>query len=229
MTAEAMYTSDEYLKENPTWHTEDSPWKAKQILKIIGKNELQPKSICEIGCGAGEILRQMFLQMSNDISFAGYEISSNAFELCKQREADRLSYKLANLLEDTSAFFDIVMAIDVFEHVEDCFGFLRSLKGKGIYKIFHIPLEMNIHGVLRPSRMLFARKKVGHIHYFCKDTALAILKDVGYEIIDYFYTAGSVELSGMSPVNILRRIGFRIAPDLTVRTFGGYSLMVLTK
>jgi len=61
MAAEEMYRSNEYLKNNPTWHVEDSPWKAKQILKIIGNNNLQPNSICEIGCGAGEILHQLFL------------------------------------------------------------------------------------------------------------------------------------------------------------------------
>lgn len=30
--------NSEYLKKNPSWHTEDSPWKARQILKIIERN-----------------------------------------------------------------------------------------------------------------------------------------------------------------------------------------------
>ncbi|MCL2218601.1 MAG: class I SAM-dependent methyltransferase [Chitinispirillia bacterium] len=229
MTSEKIYTSNEYLENNPTWHIEDSPWKAKQILKAIKRNSLQPNSICEIGCGAGEVLRQLFLQMNNNISFVGYEISPDAFELCEQRKTDRLNYKLANLFEDTSTCYDIVMAIDVIEHVEDCFAFLRELRKKGTYKIFHIPLEITVHSVLRPSRFLFARKKVGHIHYFLKDTALATLKDTGYEIIDYFYTHNAVELSGLTPVNLIRRAGYKIAPNLTVEMFGGYSLMVLAK
>ena len=72
MSAEEMYISNEYLEKNPTWHVEDSPWKAKQILRIIENNNLQPNSICEIGCGGGEILHQLFLQMNNNISFIGY-------------------------------------------------------------------------------------------------------------------------------------------------------------
>jgi hypothetical protein len=36
MAAEEMYTSSEYLENNPTWHLEDSLWKARQILKIRG-------------------------------------------------------------------------------------------------------------------------------------------------------------------------------------------------
>ena len=38
------------------WHEEDSPWKAKNIYKILEKNNLSPKSVCEIGCGSGEVL-----------------------------------------------------------------------------------------------------------------------------------------------------------------------------
>jgi 2-polyprenyl-3-methyl-5-hydroxy-6-metoxy-1,4-benzoquinol methylase len=233
MAAEEKYTSKEYLKNNPTWHVEDSPWKARQILKIIEKNGLNPNSIAEVGCGAGEILRQMFLQMNNNISFAGYEISPHAFELCGQRTSDRLEYKLENLLEKNGVHYSIVMAIDVMEHVEDYFGFLRNIRKKGEYKIFHIPLDMTVQTVFRMSPILKIREKVGHIHYFLKDTALAALKDTGYEIIDWFYTPGALDLSGRTfkakLLKMPRKIGFKINRDLTVRLLGGYSLMVLAK
>ena len=230
---EKFYETDEYLGTNPTWHAEDSPWKARQILKIIQKNDLQPDSICEIGCGAGEILNQLFLQMRDNVSFVGYEISPYAFKLCEQKAKNRLDYKLENLFEDTSAYYDIVMAIDVFEHVEDYFGFLRNLREKGKYKIFHIPLDMSVQNVLRNSTMLKSREEVGHIHYFSKDTALAALRETGYDIIDYFYTPSVIELSTKSFKSFLmklpRRVGFKINKDWAVRILGGYSLMVLTK
>ena len=229
---EKFYVTDEYLDTNPTWHAEDSPWKAGQILKVIQKNNLQPGSICEIGCGAGEILNQLFLQMHDNVSFVGYEISPYAFKLCQQKAKDRLDYKLKNLFDDTSAHYDIVMAIDVIEHVEDYFGFLRNLREKGTYKIFHIPLDMSVQNVLRNSTMLKGRKEVGHIHYFSKDTALAALRETGYEIIDYFYTPSVIVLSTSfksSLMKLPRKVGFKINKDLAVRILGGYSLMVLTK
>ena len=233
MLAEEMYKSNEYLKNNPTWHIEDSPWKAKQILKIMGKNNLKPNSICEIGCGAGEILHQLFLQMNNNITFVGYEISPDAFKLCSQRKSNRLDYKLADLFEDISAYYDIIMAIDVMEHIEDYFSFLRNLKKKGAYKILHIPLDMSVQTVLRMSPIINSRKKVGHIHSFAKETALETLKDTGYEIIDCFYTPGALELPGKSIKSRLlklpRKIGYKINQNLTVRILGGYSLMVLAK
>jgi len=232
MSSIKKYTTEEYLKDNPTWHVQDSPWKAKKILNCIEKNNLQPNSIAEIGCGAGEILRQLYLQMKDSTTFVGYEISPHAFEMCRQRQAERLDYKQDNLFDDPAAYYDIVMAIDVFEHVEDYFGFLRALREKGEYKIFHIPLDMSVQTVLRMSPILERREKVGHIHCFSKDTALATLKDIGYEIIDYFYTSISLDQSSEWKSVLLklpRKIGFKLNKDLTVRILGGYSLLVLAK
>ena len=186
-----IYEDGTYLANNPGWHEEDSPWKAKQIRNIIKKNSLNPRTICEVGCGAGEILNQLSDLYAGDRENFGYEISPQAFELCHKKSKPNLTFILADLLNDDAAHFDIVMAIDVFEHVEDYFGFLRILKEKAEYKIFHIPLGLSVQTVLRSSPIIKGRKSVGHIHYFTKETALETLKDAGYSIIDYFYTRGS--------------------------------------
>ncbi len=228
-----IYTTDEYFEKNPTWHIEDSSWKAKNILKIIKDNKLKPRSICEVGCGAGEILNQLCLQMPDDVFFTGYEISPKAFEMCEKIKRERIHFYLKNLFEDEKAFFDIVKAIDVLEHVEDYLGFLRKLRGKGTYKIFHIPLDLSVQAVLRGSPLLKARRDVGHIHYFTKKTAIAALTDTGYEILDYFYTGCSIDLPPKSFKSLLARIPrkffYSLNKDITVRIMGGYSLLVLAK
>jgi len=227
---EGIYANGEYLEKNPTWHIEDSPWKAKQILKIIEKNRLNPNSICEVGCGAGEILNQLCNQMPDNVSFAGYEVSPQAFNLCQQRKNHRLQFHLKDLLQDDKAFFDIVLAVDVFEHIEDYFSFLRNLRKKGEYKIFHIPLEISVGMVLKGSVILKTRETYGHIHYFTKETALATLKDTGYEILDHFYTATSLDLPNQSlPLWLPRKIMYTFNKDMAVRILGGFSLIVLTK
>jgi cyclopropane fatty-acyl-phospholipid synthase-like methyltransferase len=229
-----IYIHGEYLKKNPTWHMEDSSWKAKQLLKIIERNHLKPTSICEVGCGAGEILNQLYLHMPKDITFTGYEISPQAFKLCQARTRDRLQFNLSDLLQDKEAFFDIVLAMDVLEHIEDFFGFLRNLREKGQYKIFHIPLDISVQSVLR-NKLLTKREHSGHIHYFTKDTAMAVLKDTDYEIIDSFYTGSSIDTDILNKqfksllARLPRKLMFKLNEDLTVRMLGGYSLMILVK
>ncbi len=47
-------TRGHYLENNPSWHIEDSPWKARQILRMLKKNKISPGTVCEIGCSVGE-------------------------------------------------------------------------------------------------------------------------------------------------------------------------------
>ena len=231
--SEEMYKQGEYLEKNPTWHIEDSPWKAEQLIRIITRNHLQPTSICEVGCGAGEILNQLYYQLPQNIKFTGYEISPQAYALCQKRVKERMQFYLKNLVDDKEAFFDLVIAIDLIEHIENCFGFLRDLHKKAEYKIIHIPLELSVQTVLRSKPIIKSRQYVGHIHYFTKETAMAILEDTDYKVLDYFYTGSSIDL----PVNsfrtlfarLPRKIVYKMSKDIAVRLFGGYSLMILAK
>lgn len=231
-TQETIYSQGQYFENNPTWHEEDGAWKADKILDIVKGNKLTPTSICEIGCGSGEILYCLY----NDFNLSelvGYEISPQAFKICKPKEKERLKFHLGNLLKLETPLFDLLLCIDVFEHVDDYMGFLRNLKNRSRYFIFHIPLDMFVLSVLRSEPILQARSKVGHLHYFSKETALCTLADCGYRVIDHFYTAGALELKSKSLktslANLPRVVLYKINPDFSVRLLGGYSLMVLAE
>ncbi len=74
MKTEKLYIGDEYLELNPNWHREDAPWKANLVAAILKNHQIQPDSICEVGCGAGDILR--CLRASFPLtSLFGYDIS----------------------------------------------------------------------------------------------------------------------------------------------------------
>lgn len=231
--ANKIYTekNSEYLKNNPTWHIEDSPWKANQILKMLKKHPLKLQSVAEIGCGAGEILNQLHKSMSKDVVFSGFDISQDAINFAKQREKERLNYTHGNLLE-LDHKFDLLLMMDVFEHVDDYLGFIKASKTKATHTIFHIPLDMSVQMILR-NKLIDVRKSVGHIHYFMKDTALATLEDCGYEITDYFYTPGMLELPKKtlaSKIGYLpRKILYMMNKDFAAKTIGGFALLVLAK
>ncbi len=225
-----IYSDGTYLNNNKTWHVEDSPWKAGQIAKILRRNNLDPGKVCEVGCGAGEILKQLS-DLYPHATFVGYELSAQAFALCKGRESDKVRYRLGSPL-DEEAFYDCLLCIDVFEHVEDYVGFLRGLKGKSSYKVFHIPLDISVLDVLRSS-LMDKRRIVGHLHYFTRETALATLTDCSYEIVDSFYTTSFSDLPSRTfkakLARLPRKILFWLSPHLAVKVLGGCSLLVLAK
>lgn len=230
----SIYTNGEYLRRNPTWDEEDSPWKAEQISKMISRNNLSYRSVCEVGCGAGGILQQLSLLLSKDVVFDGYEISPQAYEIAKLKEEERLRFHLEDLLTAGTERYDILLVIDVFEHVPDYIGFIQACGSRAKYKIYHIPLDVHVSSVLRSS-LTNARDSVGHLHYFTAETALATLRDSGQKILDVCYTDGGIALQKIHPstkrmlANILRRILSKFSVGLTARLLGGYSLLVLAE
>ena len=228
----SIYQTGEYVERNPTYHVEDSSWKARHILRVIQKNSLQPRTICEIGCGAGEILKQLQSWLPADTEFFGYDISPQALELCRERENERLHFHCEDLIKVDTPSFDLLLCIDVFEHVQDYIGFLRDLRRKAHYKIFHIPLDMSAQWVMRGRPILLERTQAGHLHYFMKDTALGALRDTGYEVLDWTYTPGAIDNPRSIKARLAswpRRLLMSLSRDFTVRLLGVYSLLVLAK
>jgi cyclopropane fatty-acyl-phospholipid synthase-like methyltransferase len=227
-----VYVNGEYLKTNPGWHMDESPFKVNQILRMIAKNRLQPKTICDVGCGAGEVLKLLHEKMDDACVFRGYDISPQAVEMSRSRANERVQFTLGDVSQEEGVFFDLMLVLDVIEHVEDYFGLLTAIRPKSELKIFHIPLDLSVQTVLRKRGLLKRRDLHRHLHYFTKETALETLKDTGYELLDYFFTSHSIDCGqeiGQKIVRLPRKACFAIHQDLTVRVLGGYSLLALVK
>lgn len=229
---QTIYQTEAYADLNPSWHEEDSPWKARQIETILSNNAVAFDKACEVGCGTGEILFNL-AKTYPAARFHGYEISPHAYQRAKYKETDKVTFFFGDFAVKGASDYDLLVIADVIEHVEDYIAFIKALRGKGRYKVFHIPLDLSVQSLLRAWPIATLRKNVGHLHYFFKDTALATLEDCGYRVIDHTYTASRLELPNQAMssrfMRLPRRLCFSLAPDLTVRMLGGYSLMVLAE
>ncbi len=229
-TPSTMYETGEYLANNAEWHIGDSSFKAAQVKTILDRNGIKPASFVEVGCGAGGILTELSHAFPA-ANFVGYDISPQAHALSQTRRSDRVEFRQSDFLA-TEDHYDCLMAMDVFEHVEDYMGFVRGLSKRATCSIFHIPMEINFVSILR-GNMIDSRKKVGHLHYFSRDTALATLKDCGYDIVDDFYTESFRRLPRPALKNKLTgaiyRAVFSRSKDLAVKLFGDCSLIVLAR
>lgn len=231
------YINGDYLNSTKTWHAEDSSWKVSNILKIIKRNKVESNRIVEIGCGAGFILDELSKsKLLSKTVFSGYDISPQAIEIAKKIPSDKIKFYCDDitLAQYKNTYFDLLLMIDVFEHIPNYMQFIENTRIKAEYKIYHIPLDLHVSSVLRAS-FIKNRDTIGHIHYFTEESAIALLKDCGLEIIDYFLTDTAIDLYSLHPswrtfiANIPRRFFALFSKTLSARLFGGYSLMVLAK
>ena len=230
-----IYEDGSYLASNPTWHEEDAPFKAKYIFELLNRNAISFQSIAEIGCGTGAVLKTVRNFYDNDdAEWNGFDIAADAIAIAQRDQNNRRMQFFHKDLLETDEYFDVLLIIDVFEHVPDYMGFVQRCRQKARYKIYHIPLDLHVSSALRDSFMS-ARLSVGHLHYFSQKTALATLTDTGHKIIEVMLTPGAIELFRAHPsiktaaANLPRMIVGRFSPSLSARLFGGYSFLVLTQ
>lgn len=232
-----QYVDGTYLEKVGDWHAGDSVWKASKVHQMLARNRLAVQSVYDVGCGAGLILAELQRKLGPQVQFAGFDVSPQAISMARQYENESLKYYNEDFLTSHAPRPDVVLLLDVFEHVPDYLGFLESLRRKTGWVIFHIPLDMCGKAVLRKSDyMLYMRRQFGHLHYFSQQTALAALTDVGFEVVDKFLTVDDENggLAGQRKLAhkiyyVARKGLLKVAPDLTAACFTHFNLMVLAR
>jgi SAM-dependent methyltransferase len=228
------YTSSDYRMKNPTWHEEHAPWKATHIADLLQRVGSRPQTVVDVGCGTGAVLSALAGHLRSATSLVGYEPSPDAFNDARHRSTDRVSFR--NELFDAAGLdepVDVVLLIDVLEHMENPFGFLRSLHDVTSLVVAHVPLDLSVQAVLRMAPILARRQMVGHIHWFTAELVREMFVDNGYDMIAHEYTAGALDFPAVTPLSgaarLPRRIARRISEPMTARVLGGFSMLVAAR
>jgi hypothetical protein len=165
----------------------------------------------------------------------GYDISPQAAQFWEQHNdaAGGVEFQLGNFHEINRIKYDVLLMLDVFEHVRDPFSFLENSRRHATHFVFHIPLDLSASAVLRGNPLINVRKKMGHLHYYTKDLAIATLIDTGYEVLDWRYTGASLHSPNRSlktrVAALSRRLAYAVNKEIGVRLLGGETLLVLAK
>lgn len=223
------YHDGRHLAENPRWHAEDAPLKADAVLKMLARVGWTPASIVDVGCGSGDVLRLLRAGLHEgwgaQTTLVGWESSADATRLW--RDTPGVTLRRGDpFAQGVSA--DLVLALDVAEHVDDDVGFLRALGQVAPRAVLRLPLDDSWLDTLRPARKQAARERYGHVHAYTRRIALARLALAGWAPIATAYdrTSPSLRTPRQHLMDAARRLGMKVLPDLTVDALGGWSLTV---
>lgn len=231
---EDFYTDGTYFQNNPTWDAEDAEWKFNKMLPMLkeflsGKEGL---SICEVGCGGGKLL-SLLAKVYPQHRFVGWDLSPDAAKFWNY-DAKNLSFFAGDIFKSTAKEqYDLVLLIDVVEHVENPHQFLENVQTITRNCFFHMPLDLSAMSVVFDYKLIYVRKQVGHIHYFTKGIFLELLRETKLKATMIAFSNSwkdsPKKTFSTRILNIVRYVINFISPDLNARLLGANTLFVLAK
>lgn len=144
-----------------------------KMLSLLGS---EVKSVCDVGCGVGNLLLVLEDRLTNA---TGIDSSEESVRLARAKIKSphiKLEKKDAFDLDEQ---YDLVLFTDILEHVRDDGDIIRFLHDKIVRKGGHLILTVPAHGKLYSQ---FDRS-AGHYRRYDKDEILALLKTGGFETI----------------------------------------------
>jgi 2-polyprenyl-3-methyl-5-hydroxy-6-metoxy-1,4-benzoquinol methylase len=152
------------------------------LYKCIFAGQARDINILDVGCGSGPLL--MYLQEKKFTNLYGVDISEEQIELAKQKNLRNIVQ--GDLIEYTkkgaNAFFDVIIAKDILEHLtlEELFTLgkelKRILKKEGTI-VGHVPNANGIFG------MKIKYGDLTHVHAFNEKSLNQLFRTFGFDQI----------------------------------------------
>lgn len=160
----------------------------KRFLEVIKNIDGR---VMEIGCGTGIFLRSL-KSYRTDLELSGCDISQKAIDLAKVNKQYNIDYRVAEaqVLPYDNNSFDIVVMMDVLEHLADVEAALREvkrvLKDRGMFHLL-VPCEVNpltLHWLMWKVKIGHNLKKkyAGHIQRLTSKKVRKLINDNQFSI-----------------------------------------------
>ena len=191
-----IYNNNTYIANNPTIHSEDSEFKFKNIEPLLNNINIEKNQIkiLDVGGGAGIIGKYVldFFENKNImVLFDSLDLSTEMLKVQKKNNPAIKKIINCTIEECKENNYDLILMIDVIEHIERKNDTAKILNKISKYIIYNIPIEKNLFDFIKNLTLLFRyyrnqRKTLGHVHFFSVKTANDFLKK-HHEIIDSFF------------------------------------------
>lgn len=151
------------------------------VLRAICGSLLRPElRVAEIGCGIGLVQRQFEDRLG--IPVDGFDLNASVLQRSVSRRGRLACYDVEDRREELRASYDMVLLLDVIEHVRDADGFLDAaafLMARGGHLVVNVPA----------SPRLFSRydEAAGHLRRYTPAALLASGQSCGLEALAWTY------------------------------------------
>lgn len=198
-----LYTTDKYISLNPSLHSEDSLWKIEQIIPLIDayltQNSANSIVILDVGGGNGLILNSVarYIKEKYNRKMIKYALDLSPGMLEQQKKMNPDLRVLANQDIRKTSFknkeIDLVLMIDVLEHIDQYKDALQEINRIAKYAIFKVPLEDNLtrnmsNVISRGKVKQKTKDKYGHVVYFSFKRVKKEIEISGGKVISYHFT-----------------------------------------
>lgn len=142
--------------------------RGRVILRLI--EELAPQSLVELGCGDGRLLREVRQQWPA-MRLAGIDLSEAQIEANRERDSS-IEWRAADLQQSLaqSDSFDVVVAAEIIEHLDDPSAFLRNARALG----------RNLILTTQSGPIGETERRVGHTRHFTAAAMRSLLDETGW-------------------------------------------------
>jgi SAM-dependent methyltransferase len=209
-----------------------SDYKVPLVLNALAAAGIELRDgmpVLEVGCGNGAFLWP-FSDAVAEKGFRpvlrGIDIAANAIEEAQQGSGANPPQFACDSVDSHQGEYDLVLAIDVVEHVPCPVTFLSGLRRFAPTLLLHLPIEHSVLHLLarRPTASYHAYR---HIHFFSLETARLLIEEAGWRVMGVRHSAADPATLGLRAPALLqfarraRYLAYKAMPGMTTIVAGG--------
>jgi len=181
---DAIYRGE--LELEAQWLAYGSVDKVDSIEQLLREQDIHPRSVLELGCGTGAVIREC-QRRGIGTEFTAVDYSQEAIAYLERHSAG-IRARTADLLDRACRFdepYDLVVLSHVLEHLEQPEQFLRGMLAKirFAHTVIEVPLEdlpaSRLKNLFRDRR----KNAAGHVQFFTQRSISTLLAGCGLEPI----------------------------------------------
>lgn len=171
--------------------------RARNIMNLLPP-DLNPTSVLDAGSGPG-VITFLLAKKYPEAKILGIDTVPGEIEACRKIAGAAVMQNTDFEVADIRNFsyenrFDLVVCVDILEHIEDDAHALKKLHGTlnpGGVLLLHVPSKYRRYPVFRRSLNLDVPTHVRRGYQL--DDILRMARETDFEVLDYGYTYGFLE------------------------------------